>query len=78
MVTNRISDKGNKIKRITVSLEEDDYYRLVSLVEGRRPRLTLRYAIEYAVKDLLKRAENPQSVLDFGAVISAKDTDGQT
>jgi len=49
-----------KIKRITISLGIDDYKSLYRLAAGHSPSLSLNYVVQYAVKELLRKAENPQ------------------
>jgi hypothetical protein len=55
-----------KLKRFSVSLSPDDYEALRKLADEHRPSLTLQYVVEYAIRLLLDRVENPQLSLDFG------------
>jgi hypothetical protein len=52
-------------KRYSVSLEQEDYERLRRLADGHKPRLTMQYLTEYAVRLLLERAEDPQGRLEL-------------
>ena len=54
------------MKRISVTLDRQDYERLVSLANGHDPPLSLRYVVEFAIKQILRRAENAQLTIDFG------------
>ncbi|MCX5478012.1 hypothetical protein OSH08_03290 [Kaistia geumhonensis] len=42
-------------KRLTISLELEDYDALRALAEGHRPPLSLQYILSVAVKDLLEK-----------------------
>ncbi|MCH8805432.1 MAG: hypothetical protein IH986_05025 [Planctomycetes bacterium] len=48
-----------------MTLDADMYDRLKTLVETHEPPLTLRYGVQYAVKLLLERAQDPQAVFSF-------------
>lgn len=52
-------------RRFTVNLDADTYHRLKTLVESHEPPLTLNYGVQYAVKLLLERAQDPQAVFSF-------------
>ena len=54
------------MKRFSVTLDRPDYKRLLSLAKGHDPPLSLRYVVEFAIKQLLRRAEDPQLTIDFG------------
>jgi predicted HicB family RNase H-like nuclease len=49
----------------TVRIDPDDHRRLAELADSRRPHLPLNYLIQYAVQDLLRKAEDPQFVLSL-------------
>lgn len=55
-----------KPKRFSVSLPAGTYKKLKSLGQNQDPSLSLTYMINFAVNDLIKRAEDPQLKLDFG------------
>ena len=52
-------------RRFTVALDADAYSRLKTLVDSHDPPLTLNYGVQYAVKLLLDRAQDPQAVFNF-------------
>ena len=52
-------------RRFTVTLDADVYDRLKVLVDTHEPPLKLNYGVQYAVKLLLERAEDPQVVFNF-------------
>ena len=52
-------------RRFTTSLDADSYRRLRALADEHDPPLSLNYVMQYAVKLLLARAEDPQEVFDF-------------
>lgn len=45
----------NSKKRLSISLEVEDYDALRALAEGHRPPLSLQYVLNIAVKDLLEK-----------------------
>ena len=49
-----------------MSLDEADYERLQALVSQRTPRLSLNYVVQYAVKQFLERAADPEFVNRLG------------
>ena len=51
--------------RFSVSLREEDLVALRKLAEDREPRLTINYAVQYAVRALLDAAKGGQLPLDF-------------
>lgn len=51
--------------RFSVSLREEDFEALRKLAEDREPRLTVNYAVQYAVRAFLDAAEGGQLPLDF-------------
>ena len=57
---------GKEMKRLTVTLDIDDYRKLDRLARGRRPKLSYQYVLNYAVQQLLKRADDPQLFLELG------------
>lgn len=57
---------GLTIKRISVSLDQQDYDRLKTLSKKCKPRLSLQYIANYAIQELLKEADNPQLMLRMG------------
>lgn len=52
-------------RRFTVTLDEESYRRLKELVERHEPPLTLNYGVQFAVKLLLERAADRQTVFKF-------------
>lgn len=50
-------------KRFSVSLEEEDHERVRALAKDHKPELTMSYVVEYAVRQFLERAEDPQLAL---------------
>lgn len=61
---------GMARKRYSVSIEIEDYERLKELAEGQKPRLTLQYLTEYAIRLLLERVEDPQFRLELRDPVS--------
>lgn len=58
-----------------MSLDNRDYDELVRLGESQRPRLSLQYLVEYAVCDLLRRAQDQQAELPLGDPLRLKADD---
>lgn len=54
------------MRRFTVSLPESEYESLRGLVEAHQPRLTMNYAVQFAVRQLLDRSGDRQLPLGFG------------
>jgi hypothetical protein len=54
---------GNSKKRLSISLEVEDYDALRALAEGHRPPLSLQYVLNVAVKDLLEKHASRQLAL---------------
>ena len=52
-------------RRFTVTLDAEMYGRLKALVKSHEPPLTLNYGVQFAVKLLLERAQDPQAVFSF-------------
>lgn len=50
-------------KRLSISLEMEDYDALRALAEGHRPPLSLQYILSVAVKDLLEKHATRQLTL---------------
>lgn len=50
-------------KRLSISLELEDYDALRALAEGHRPPLSLQYILSVAVKDLLEKHATRQLTL---------------
>ena len=48
------------VKRFTVSLAPEDYERLRELAESQEPPVSLRYVVEYAITQFLRRTVDPQ------------------
>lgn len=63
-------------RRLSVSLSEDDYNRLKTLADSRRPQLTMRYVVDYAIQLLLQKAEDPHFVAELGDPLHGKTTEG--
>lgn len=55
------------MKRFSVSLDTKSYRRLTRLATSYRPPLTLQYLVQFAVQDLLEKAEDKQ--LDLGLTL---------
>ena len=53
----------NSKKRLSISLEVEDYDALRALAEGHRPPLSLQYVLNVAVKDLLEKHASRQFAL---------------
>ena len=53
-------------RSFTVRLDEEDYERLEALANNHRPTLTKQYVVQYAIRLLLERAEDPQLRLRLG------------
>lgn len=62
--------KKPRQKRFSVSLSLEDYNALLRLAQDRNPPLRLNYAVQYAVRRLLDRANDPQVMLGFGEPVS--------
>lgn len=62
----RASNVRPRRQRFSVSLPREDYERLVSLGESKRPRLTRSYLVEFAVRMLLERAADPGFTASLG------------
>lgn len=54
-------------KRLTVSLDQGIYKRLVNVTEKRKPRLPKRYVIELALKRLLDDLDGGQLELELNS-----------
>lgn len=54
-------------KRLTVSLDQGIYKRLVDVTEKRKPRLPKRYVIELALKRLLDDLDGGQLELELNS-----------
>ena len=52
--------------RFSVTLDRRDHEQLVRLAKGHDPPLSLRYIVELAIKQLLRRADDQQLKIDFG------------
>lgn len=53
------------MKRFTVSFEEDDYERLMSLAHDHKPKMSLGYVVQFAVRKLLESADDRQLRLEL-------------
>lgn len=60
-------------RSFTVRLDEEDYERLGALADNHRPILTKQYVVQYAIRLLLKRAEDPQLRLRLGDPLIEED-----
>lgn len=47
-------------KRLSITLEQDDYERLQKMARAQRPKLTLQYIINFAIKRLLEEEAPPK------------------
>lgn len=56
-----------RVRRFTVTLQAPDYDRLAKLAHEQEPPVSLRYVVECAVKQFLRRADDPQLRLEFDA-----------
>lgn len=54
-----------KKRSFSVRLEPEDYRRLKNLAESRRPTLSLQYVVEYAIQQVLEKADDPQFQLEL-------------
>lgn len=54
------SGETGRPRRFTITLDESDYESLRMLAKGHRPPLTLQYVVQYAVRLLLERAQDPE------------------
>lgn len=54
------------VKRFSISLDEQDYRRLKTLVESSKPRLSLQYVVSFAIQELLRQVDDPQLRLSLG------------
>jgi len=62
----RSTGASRKKIRLSISLEPEDHARLKALVEGRHPRLSMQYVIEFAIAQLLDQDREAQLPLSFG------------
>ena len=58
MVKKHTNRHQRRNRRFTVTLDEEDYQSLVEIGERSRPRLSLRYMVEFAVRCLLENADS--------------------
>jgi len=61
-----MASKRTKSKRFTVSLDEQDYKRLVKIANAHRPPFTLQYVVNWGIQGILDRADDPQLMLELG------------
>lgn len=59
MAPRRTKGRSGGVKRFSVSLAADDYAALNSIASNHRPKLSLRYVVEYAIQQFLERAKDP-------------------
>jgi len=67
----------SSLRRFTVSLDTEEYSRLTQLIDQHKPPLTLQYAVRYAVRLLLRRADDPQFALRFGDLLPNRETNDE-
>ena len=60
------------VKRFSISVEEQDYRQLKVLAESRKPRLSLQYVVNFAIQELLRRADDPQLRLALGNPLESR------
>jgi hypothetical protein len=65
-----------RTKRVSITVELDDYSKLKEFAATHKPPLSLRYVCQYAIQSLLDRARNPQFRLKFGDPTDTKGKDG--
>lgn len=58
----------------TVRIDPADHRRLAELAELSRPRLSLNYLVEFAIRDFLTHAEDPQFVLSLHDPLGVRRT----
>jgi hypothetical protein len=66
MVKRGIDASSDRPRRFTVSVSPEDYEKLKELADSHKPRLTLQYVVNYAIRLLLEQAEDPQLRLTLG------------
>ena len=47
------------MKRFSISVDDRDYKRLRALARTAKPRLSIQYVVNYAIHELLRRADDP-------------------
>jgi len=53
-------------------MEEQDYRQLKALAERSKPRLSLQYVVNFAIQELLRRADDPQLRLSLGDPLESR------
>jgi len=76
MTTEQLKRKKIKPHRFTVSLEKEDYERLLALAEEQRPRLSVQYIAEYAICRLLDQADRLQIASQIGNPLRNREING--
>ena len=46
------------MKRLTISVDDDDYQKLKSIAKQRKPKLSMQYVVEYAIQEFLSKADD--------------------
>lgn len=62
--------------RLTISLPIDLHARVEQLANDHRPRLSKSYVIEYAIREMLKGAQDPNFLDRLGDPTKRKDEHG--
>jgi hypothetical protein len=52
--------RGRTSKRLTVTLDADEYDELKAIADKHRPPLTLRYVVEFALREFLARSADEE------------------
>ena len=61
------------MKRFSISVDEQDYRRLKALAQSRKPKLSLQYVVNFAIQELLRRADDPQLRLSLGDPLESRN-----
>lgn len=76
MSKKRLKRPAAPVKRFTITLDAQDYKRLVAIAEDHRPRLSLQYVVEYAIYSLLDQAQDPQFTHQLGNPLEGEKSNG--
>jgi len=60
----KVQSKKGFAKRFTVTLDAADYSRLRAIAQDHRPRLPLRYVVEYAIVRFLDSSKQVEDDLE--------------
>lgn len=67
----------SKNRRFSITLDEEDYERLRSLAYDHKPRLTMQYVAQYAIRQLLEKTADPQLALELRDPLTEEGTSGR-